>query len=149
MKLYREFKDGENRFSKTHVAATQEKRLSALRDLEDSLEDESIPIHETVAFEISMCGSPFSTDANSKNQYAVLDVDDRYSPKLRLYSLSTGRTGIMKVRKPLFQKQPLQIGSILFLNSWEQRPTYHYIGGKSKPDYEHKELWITDYRKLL
>ena len=66
-----------------------------------------------------MCGSPFSTDENSKNQYAVLDVDDRYSPKLRLYSLSTGRTGIMKVRKPLFQKQPLQIGSILFLNSWE------------------------------
>lgn len=52
MKLYREFKDGENRFSKTHVAATQEKRLVALRDLEDSLEDERISIHETVAFEI-------------------------------------------------------------------------------------------------
>lgn len=149
LRLYREFKNGESRFSKSHVIATQEKRLNTLRNMEDSLEETSIPIHETVAFEIAMCGSPFSTDEASKNQYAVLDVDDHYSPKLRLYSITTGRTGIMKVKKALFRQQPLQVGSILLLNNWEQRPTYHYIGGKTKPDYEHKELWITDYRKLL
>ena len=40
LRLYREFREGESKFSKSHVPATQQKRLAKLRQIEAELEDE-------------------------------------------------------------------------------------------------------------
>ncbi len=99
--------------------------------------------------EIEHCGSPISLFPHLKDEYAVLEVDDRYSPKIRLCSVATGRTGVMKLKKAAFNTQPLKPGSILKLISWEQKPAYRYIGGKAKPDHSVTELWITRYEVLF
>ncbi len=83
-----------------------------------------------------------------KDEYAVLEVDDRYSPKVRLYSIANGRTGVMKLKKAAFNAQPLQVGSILRLHSWERKPSYHFVDRKPKADRENTELWITGYELL-
>lgn len=108
-----------------------------------------IPICEQLRFEIEHCGTPLSTYEVRKNEYAILEVDDRYSPKLRLYNVSSGNTGVMKLKKALFKEQPLAIGDMLTLLSWERKPSYRYIDGKAKANYDMLELWITKYEKLF
>ena len=145
LKLFHEFREGEFKFSKAHIPATQEKRLSILRKLESEMPESELPIHEQICFEIAMCGAPFTTAPNLRSEYAVLEVDNRYSPKTRLYNIATGRTGMMKLKKAAFSAQPLESGSILRLLAWERKPSYRYMNGKAKPDREHMELWITRY----
>lgn len=145
LKLFHEFREGEFKFSKAHVPATQEKRLCILRKLESEMPESELPIHEQIRFEIAMCGAPFTTAPNLRSEYAVLEVDDRYSPKIRLYNIATGRTGVMKLKKAAFNAQPLEPGSILRLLAWERKPSYRYVDGKAKPDREHMELWTTHY----
>ena len=107
--------------------------------------ESELPIHEQIRFEIVMCGAPFTTAPTLRSEYAVLEVDDHYSPKIRLYNIVTGRTGMMKLKKAAFNAQPLEPGSILRLLAWERKPSYRYVDGKAKPDHEHMELWITRY----
>lgn len=130
------------------MPATQQARLAALRGIEAAMPDESIPPHELIRFEIEHCGTPVSTFPQLKDEYAVLEVDDRYSPKLRLYSIASGRTGVMKLKKASFKAQPLEPGSILRLLAWERKPSYRFIDGKARPDHEHIELWITAYEQV-
>ena len=81
--------------------------------MERELADENISAYERLRFEIEHCGTPISTFADLKNEYAVLDIDNRFSPKVRLYSIATARIGMMKIRKELFKRLPLSTGSII------------------------------------
>ena len=93
--------------------------------------EEDIPPHDLIRFEIEHCGTPLSTFPELRDEYAVLEVDDRYSPKVKLCSLATGRTGVMKLKKALYRYQPLEAGEILKLLSWERRPAYQYVDGQN------------------
>ncbi len=83
-----------------------------------------------------------------KSEYAVLEVDERYSPKVKLCSLSTGHTGVMKLKKALFQAKPIAEGAILRLIAWDRRPAYQFIDGKARPRSDMFDLWITDYELI-
>ena len=74
-------------------------------------------------------------------------MDEKYSPKIKLYNVSSGNTGVMKLKKALFKEQPLDVGDILRLLSWERKPSYRFIDGKAKANYDPMELWITKYEK--
>lgn len=84
-----------------------------------------------------------------KFEYAVIDVDDRYSPKLKLCSLSTGHTGVMKLKKALFQQKPIEEGAILRLIAWNRKPAYQFLDGKAKLRSDMFDLWITDYELIV
>lgn len=75
----------------------------------------------------------------------VLEVDDRYSPKLRLYSVATGNVGVMKLKKNLFQSQPLSPGDVIRLLDWQRRPAYAFLSGKPRPIPGKSELWMLEY----
>lgn len=110
--------------------------------------DEPVSPYEQLRFEIEHCGTPLTTFDDLRDEYAVLEIDDRYSPKLLLYSIATGRTGIMKIKKALFRQQPLDPGTILKLLSWERKPSYRFVDGKPKPNRNVTELWMTGYQVL-
>lgn len=148
LRMLHEFREGEFRFSKSHIPSTQETRLAILRRLEAEMVESDIPLYEQIAFEITMCGAPMSTGTENRSEYAVLEVDDRYSAKVRLYSLSTGRIGVMKIKKGLYKAQPLEVGSILRLHSWERKPSFRYQNGRAIPDLANQELWATAYEKI-
>lgn len=147
-KLFHEFREGEFKFSKAHIPATQEKRLSILRKLESEMPEPELPIHEQIRFEIAMCGAPFTTVPNLRSEYAVLEVDDRYSPKIRLYNIATGRTGVMKLKKVRYQKQPLAAGDVIRVLNWLRRPAYSYTSGKPEPVPGRQDLWLLEYEVL-
>ncbi len=148
LQVFHEFRNGDSRFSKAHVEATQEKRLNALRAIESKMPDAVIPMEEQVRFEIEHYGTVLSTFPSVRAQYAVLDVDDRYSPKLRLYNLATGSVGLMKVKKADYKEQPVFAGNMVHLLHWERRPAYQFIGGKPKKKPGVTDLWLQEYAVL-
>lgn len=148
LRLYDEFRDGTSRFSKNHVKATQEKRLDALRQIEKNLPEEEIPMARQLAFEVEHMGTPLSTYPDRNGCFAALEVDDKYSPKLRLYNVSKGTIGIMKVRKPLFKKTPIKPGDVIDLLGWSKKPAYQYRDGKSSVKPGVYDLWIDEYKIL-
>lgn len=97
--IYREFQEGASRFSKTHVLPTQEKRLASLRAMEQEVPEKECPLVELLQFEVEHMGTPLTIRESERSVYVVLEVDDRFSPKLRLYSVATGNVGVMKVKK--------------------------------------------------
>lgn len=146
--LYKEFREGDSRFSKSHVKATQEKRLDALRQIEKELPESTIPMPQQMAFEIEHFGTPLSTYPEHKGCFAVLEVDDKYSPKIRLYNVAKGTVGLMKVKKPLFKKDPFKEGDVIDLLGWQQKPAYQYKDGKSSIKPGVFDLWIQEYKIL-
>ena len=148
LKLFQEFKAGKNRFYKGLVAATQQKRLEALRVMEDEIPDEDLPMEEIISFECDYYGAPLSVYPDRKGCYAVIDVDDKYSPKLKLYSVATGDTGIMKIRKPAYTKNPAKPGDIIKLLGWMKKPSYQYKDGKRSIKPGVTEIWMDGYEKI-
>jgi len=81
---------------------------------------------------------------------AVLSVDTKYSPRLKMYSLKNGTTLDCKIDKKTFNKEKLAVGNIVRINGTKQKPKvkkneetgeWEAIPGTS-------ELWITTYHKL-
>ena len=148
LNIWREFTEGENRFSKSHVKATQERRLDALRQYEKQLPECTIPVTEVIQFEIEYFGVPYSVFPKAVGQFAVLDVDTKYSPKVRLYNIAKGTEGVMKVRKATFADQPLEVGNVLRLDKWKSQQAYQYTNGKAIPKPGVNDLWLEKYTLL-
>lgn len=104
-------------------------------------------MEEQIAFEIQNFGTPLTTYQDARGVFAVLEIDDRYSPKLVLYKLTTGNTGMMKVLKKTFQQHPLEVGSLIKLQKWENMPAYRYVAGE-RIRTDKKELWLRQYTVL-
>ena len=149
LSVFEAFYHGDKRFSKMHVAATQEKRLDALRQYEKELPECEIAVPEQMAFEVEHYGVPLSVFPAVKGAFTVLEVDDKYSPKIKLYNVSSGTVGMMKVRKPLYKKLPLAPGDVIDLLSWERKPAYQFKDGKPQARPGVQDLWMKDYKILL
>ena len=139
------FRDGPNRFSKGHIMTTQQKRLQQLRLDAEEIPEGIIPLPEQVMFEVVHYGTVLSVFPEQKSRFAVLDVDEKYSPKLRLYNLASGTVGVMKVQKAVFNRRKVAPGDVIHLLSWDRRPAYEYVSGKSRPKKGVTELWISQY----
>ncbi len=95
--------------------------------------------------QIESYGSCHRVYKDRAKQYAVLNIDDKYSPKLKLYSLATGVTGDMKVKKPYFTKNKLAVGNIITVDQWTKKNVRIFQDGKSIPVNGKFEIWIDQY----
>ena len=148
LKLYDEFKNGAAKFSKTHVAKTQLIRLDKLRQMEAEMTDEEMTVEAKMAFEVEHYGTPLTTYPYLRGLYTILEVDETYSPKLRMYNVATGTVGLMKVKKPTYNAQPLAPGDVIEMKDWVQKPKRQYSDGITKIIPGQYELWINSYHRL-
>lgn len=147
LKLYDEFRNGTCRFAKYHIEKTQLLRLQALRKIEAELSESDISMQEQMRFEVMHYGTPLTTYPACKAMYAVLEVDDTYSPRLQLYNISSSNTGEMKMRKGLYKESPVAPGDLIQITQWESRPKYRYMKGVPVRT-EGTEFWIIQYNVL-
>lgn len=148
MKIYNAFYKGPFCFKTTLVESSQANRMQRLIAYEtgtpdllgetqsdlDGLKDDPLDI---IRYETELYGEPSSTDPDAKGIYVVLEVDTRYSPRIQLYSVVTGRKGQMKILKGTFKKEPLKEGDIIHIDSWQKKSVY------GKPG--ETEMWINKY----
>ena len=142
LRLYQEFYSGEHCFKTTLVPASQQKRMdwlvafetgdASLTDgfLADSsqklsnIRDITTDPLEVIRYECALIGSPMTLLPGSVGLYAVLEVDTKYSPKVRMMSLKTGNVGMMKVLKKTFAEHPLEAGMLLHLDAWKPKEAW-------------------------
>ena len=157
--LYDEFYNGPHCFKTTLVPASQQRRMNELIAIETGdrsgvdgflsgmfdtkpnkqhdLIDKDDPL-DVVRYECELLGAPMTVLPGAyKGCYAVLDVDTKYSPKIRLQSLTTGNVGMMKVLKKTFAAAPLKTGHLIHLDKWQQKEAWNKPGVM--------EAWMDQY----
>lgn len=151
--LFEAFESGADRIYKALSDKTKASRREKLLQLEREMPDEDFSPWEKAGFEQEFMGAPVSCFDVPGNQAMVLDVNEQYSPKVTLYNLRKGTTGVMKVKKDLYWLEPLRTGDIIVVDGWTRKPRYRYMPSddkkksKPKPIPGQFELWITAYHR--
>ena len=112
--------------------------------IESNTENQSFDIEEQVIFEKEALGYINATYNVDKNVCYVLDVNQKYTPKLTLYSLKTGKSITCKINKTLFKNSPLKEGNIIRAIHFEKKPKQIFSDGKWIMSDE-KEWWCNGY----
>lgn len=85
-------------------------------------------------------------DPRYKGMGIVLQIDTKYSPRCKIYSLKNGTTLECKINKKVYQKTPVVKGSILRIKKTETKPKVKMADdGKWVPVPGTNELWIKEY----
>lgn len=148
MYVYTEFYSGKNKITKSLKPASVEKRTEWLRTYEENLPDEPLSMHDAVAFDVAYYGTPFHIYPEAKGLYAVMAIDEKYSPKVMLFNLASGTSRQVKFKKPFYNKHKVAPGSIIRPITWKEEPAYQYVGGKSRIKPGVFDLWIHTYEEV-
>lgn len=74
-----------------------------------------------------------------------MEVDTKYSPKLKLYALANGSTIPVKIPKKDFNKNPIKKGDIIKVLAQDKRNKV-YKDGDDWVKTSEKEWWVYDYK---
>lgn len=143
--VFNEFFNGKNKWADSYVDATKKKRLEWLYNFQKTSLEQQLPAQVIIPFEVEKYGTPFHVYPEKHGVFCVMSVDDKYSPKVYMYSLQTGKTGMFKVRKALYAGSPLKTGDMIFIKEWERKQAYEYIDGKATPKKNVFDLWMSSY----
>lgn len=93
---------------------TKSKRLEELISLEESIEDKGLNAKDQIKSEIEYLGYPDTIYPNvPENIYMVTEIDDKYTPKLRMYRLKDGLCITMKCKKNDIKLNPFGEFSVI------------------------------------
>lgn len=80
---------------------------------------------------------------------AVMDIDTKYAPRLKMYSLKNGTLLECKIDKRTFNQNKLVKGDIVRITSSKYKPKQRRTeDGNYEPIPGINELWITNYKKV-
>lgn len=125
------------RFDETHMNML-------LRELISMIPDSSIPLRTQLEKQLEYFGRLNYVNSKLQNIGFVCEINTKYTPKLRIYMLSTGETITVKIPKQLYQKQPFDKGSILKIYT-EDRPKSIMMNGEWQKDHSQTEKWAKTY----
>lgn len=118
--------------------------MKILTNIEKRIPNKAISVTEQALFEIDVVGYISMIYDVDKRYCLVTDVDTKYSPKVTLYSLGSGKEVICKISKALFKEEPFKKGQLIkcgnFFEKYKQRKTEY---GWEQTNV--KEWWLTSY----
>lgn len=87
-------------------------------------------------------------DNRYRGMAAVISIDTKYSPKVKMYSLKNGITLDCKIDKRTFNQNPISAGDIVTIYGTKKKPkSRKNADGKWEDVPGTSELWITKYIK--
>jgi DNA polymerase-3 subunit alpha len=122
----------------------QESMRRLLREFSKMIPDTEIPLRTRLEAEAEFMGYISYANPKLKSTGFVLGINTKYTPRVQLYMLDTGKIITVKVSKQVYQKQPFDIGNIIRFIT-EDRPRNVLIDGKWTKDYSQTETWISKY----
>jgi len=121
--------------------------VAILSNIEKRIQNECIPLTEQILFEIDIVGYISSIYDVDKRYCLVTDVNTKYSPKVKLYSLGTGKEVECKINKNLFNSEPFKKGQIIkcgrFFEKNRQRKTE-----TGWEEISEKDWWLSNYELI-
>lgn len=145
--IYKEFKEGKNRYNKTLKEDTKNKRIKELKILFSSLPDERLHFLDQVIAEEEILGYIHSIYPKIDKRYVyVLSLDTKFSPRIQAYCLNNGKQASLKVQNKIYENKPFIGGDILFCKTLEKKPQVRFVDGNFVEDLEAEEQWwISSY----
>ena len=121
--------------------------LGLCKFLVNNIPNEELPISEIIKAEIEYYGSPVYINKELEdNTLIILEVNTKYTPKLKMYSPISGNTETVKISKKDFKKQSLEVGDmILVFNIYEKNKKTKDNNGKWI-ELDDSEYWIDNYK---
>lgn len=146
--IYQEVVKGKTKYDKNHTEKTKSKRIPILEEFEKNALEEKLPAYEQAIAEIQIFGEPKTPSLELQGLLYVKDVDTQYSPKINVVSMMNGNTMQLKIKKPLYNKNPFEEGIILKVTKQTPKPDGRYIDGKYVIIPNTKVWWIEEYKKI-
>ena len=101
--------------------------MKILANVEARIPNENIPLTEQILFEVDTVGYISAVYDVDKSYCLVTDVNTKYSPRVTLYSLGTGKEVECKINKAMFNQMPFKKGQLIkcgrFYEKFKQRKT--------------------------
>jgi len=113
-----------------------------------TLKEEKLSPYEQIISEIEYLGYAISTYPQDKKAVMVMEIDTKYTPKLQIYALATGKTETVKISKNEFNYKNIKVGSVLKINKLITKPKNRKVDGKWEQIQGTKEYWIKSYTIL-
>ena len=122
---------------------------SVLKETSKNLHITDRSIKEKVKTQIKCLGYIDIADDRYSGMAAVIEIDTKYAPKVKLHSLKNGTTIECKIDKRTFNKNKLVIGDIIkIIKSPMRNRTRRNDNGEYESIPGQYERWITDYKKV-
>lgn len=119
-------------------------KVEFLKTMCQNIEIKNVSISQKMKIQNEFLGYIDYINPKAKKYGFVLDVDTRYSPKVKIYRLNTGEIITCKVSKKNYQENPISAdGIIIFLT--ERRNKSKLVNGKWVKILDKFEDWITNY----
>lgn len=135
-------KETEKMFTKVNTKEFMIAAAPHLKTTKRSLKDR-------IASQITHLGYLDIMDDQYSGMAAVIDVDTKYAPRLKMYSLKNGTVIDCKIDKRSFNKCKLKSGDVVRIMSSKYKPKLRRTeNGDYEPLPGIMELWITNYKKV-
>ena len=118
--------------------------MKILANVEARIPNEIVPITEQVLFEADVVGYISMVYNVDKRYCLVTDVDTKYSPRVRLYSLGSGKETTCKINKITFNETPFKRGQLIKCGRFYQKDRQR----KTETGWEstgEKDWWLANY----
>lgn len=121
--------------------------LKILKNINNRLPNINLPIDEQIKIEIDSIGKIVSTFNLDKKNCYVSEIDTKYSPKVKLYCLQTGKEITVKIQKNFYKIVPIKKGDLIYCNEFiKKNKSIKTEKGFEKTN--EMEFWLNNYRKL-
>ena len=154
LQVFYEFTKRKHKISKQLKDTTIETRYVWLRENERMIPDESLDIQSQLLFETSVFGNPKTLKKECRGWYFVTELSEKFPKIITMYRVDTGTVGQMKMAKKTFEKDPLVVGDMFKVVSYNTSPAYRYkkdpVTGESirTVDSTKKDLWLNSFTRV-
>lgn len=148
-KLFQIYEKFEERFKVTHKDKTKLQRIAEILEYEESLSNDTYKPQEQAKLEQEFYGFIKSTYPDIKPCYVMaLEIDTKYTPKIKCYQFNTGNELLCKVKKNLFMdekgRQRFDVNDIINVKKHSYRNKRKLVNGEWTETNE-QELYIDDF----
>lgn len=115
-----------------------------VRDICSRLENKAILIKKQLDAELEYLGYIDYINPKAKNYGYVMDVNTKYSPRIKIYQLDTGNCDTFKLSKRDYNCNPISKGDLIKY-SVKERNKSRLIDGKWEQISDEFEFWMNSY----
>lgn len=118
-----------------------------LKALEHEIANEDFDIIDKIKAWFEFVGSCDLIDNNNPRHCLALEVDLKYTPKIKFYCLGSGNVEFIKISKKVFKNNTIKEGDVVYLDEMSRKHKKKKVGDEWIK-LEEFELWCSEYWKI-
>lgn len=150
--IYDNFVNGENKYKKTYVQKTKDKRIPALIEWESITDDViDFSIADQIQFQKEVLGYADIVMNVPKSYCVVVDVNSRFTPRITFYQIATGKEVTAKIKKKTFfssSGELCSVGDTVEIKSTFTDYKWRKTDSGFEQDKSQKELFVSSLRHI-